>query len=512
MDCLEPFSALLGTVCPAVIALYGIIQNVKRNKRRCESLWKRVKLIDGILQGSNIDSNQEVFKKFDALTKEIMKYIEKFEGHSPLQSMFKTTNAMERFRKFDEEFDFVMCALTLQAVVSPKKSEDDEWIEEQSLKKGQKDFIADAIDGIIEVVPLDKEDDKNKEKLTSHLCEIFWKIDAFGKDNHPINKLKKIHLSCIERKEEVGERDPRKMYQIFKGTFCAFPVLIKRFIGQEFNSNLEQNEKLAMKEAKHLRQFDHPNIIRLYGIIMEKQETGSFCGIVMEYCSKGSLSSLLQSNEELSWKLRVHMAQEGASALFRLHGWSSPFVHKHVRSESFLVNENNSLKLTDFEFARTFTSIQRKPVENKQACLIYLAPENIDINKKCTVHSDIYSFGVVMWELATRKIPFAGKNDEEILEWIRKGLKGEITKDCPEDLKKIINNTKDHKKLQNCEADETSKIIESFKEGEMETMPDDCPKEFQDLVNRAQKKDPFDRPTAKDLVEQLMDLHGNFDD
>uniref|UniRef100_A0A8C4Q107 Protein kinase domain-containing protein n=2 Tax=Eptatretus burgeri TaxID=7764 RepID=A0A8C4Q107_EPTBU len=518
MEYLVPVTEVVGKLCPAVIALYKLFKCVRHNKKQCQSLWESVKRIDGLLQKQKDYSNKQsdVVVEFNELAFKIEKYINKLENSPALKSLFHSINAKDRFEQFYRELETIVQALTLQAVISPKKSEEEEeeeCIEKRCMKKRQEDFTADVIDSIMEVISSDIKGDM-QEKLKTHLHKIFWKMDAFGRENHPINELKKIDLSFIERRKEERMANPQKNFKIYKGTFCAFPVLIKRFTAPEFNSNLEHNEKLAMKEARHLRQFDHPNIIRLYGIIMEKQEKDSFCGIVMEYCSKGSLSSLLQSSEVLSWNLRIQMAQEGASALFRLHSWSSPFVHKCVRSQSFLVNENNSLKLTDFEFARTFTSIQRKAVEDKHStCLIYTAPENMDINEKCTVHSDIYSFGVVMWELATRKIPLAGKNDKEINQWISEGLKGDIPEDCPDELQNIINDAKDQQKLHRYEADEMyKKIIESFKEREMADMPVDCPKGFQDLIKQAQENKALDRPSAKDLVGELMDLLGSFDD
>uniref|UniRef100_A0A8C4Q0W5 Protein kinase domain-containing protein n=1 Tax=Eptatretus burgeri TaxID=7764 RepID=A0A8C4Q0W5_EPTBU len=468
MEYLVPVTEVVGKLCPAVIALYKLFKCVRHNKKQCQSLWESVKRIDGLLQKQKDYSNKQsdVVVEFNELAFKIEKYINKLENSPALKSLFHSINAKDRFEQFYRELETIVQALTLQAVISPKKSEEEEeeeCIEKRCMKKRQEDFTADVIDSIMEVISSDIKGDM-QEKLKTHLHKIFWKMDAFGRENHPINELKKIDLSFIERRKEERMANPQKNFKIYKGTFCAFPVLIKRFTAPEFNSNLEHNEKLAMKEARHLRQFDHPNIIRLYGIIMEKQGEGNFFGIVMEYCSKGPLSSLLQSEEDLSWKLRVHMAQEGASALYRLHSWSSPFVHKHVTSQSFLVNENNSLKLTDFEFARSYTYIQRKTADDDEySSLVYLAPENIDINAKCTTRSDVYSFGVVMWEIATRKKPRADEMD--------------------------------------------NKAIDSFKEKEMEDMPADCPGDFQGLVKGARKKDPFERPSAKNLVESLMDLH-----
>lgn len=252
--------------------------------------------------------------------------------------------------------------------------------------------------------------------------------------------------------------------EVYKGEYRRFPVAIKRYI-DPLNTKPGEVKRIFTKEAETMRRFESPNILRMFGICVQDEDgpNQQFL-LIMEYCDKGSLRQVLDSDCSLSWPTKARMCRDAARGIYLLHQTEEKSkVHGCINSNKFLVTEGNTVKLGGFELSKTETSL-RKPEKDKAArSLCYSSPEMLNVNHIYTKECEIYSLGIVLWEIATRRRPFEGLSNQEVYQTVRE------------------------KKFQ-------------------ELLPDDCPEQLGYLINACRDYDSFQRPTAGVLVDKLQSV------
>jgi serine/threonine protein kinase/ankyrin repeat protein len=181
-------------------------------------------------------------------------------------------------------------------------------------------------------------------------------------------------------------------------------------------------------EVNLLAKSQHPHVVRLYGVTL------SPLGLVMECVSQGSLRSVLEetkSGKRLSftWGQRVTMGEDVAKGLAFLHSPTIGLCHRDLKSDNVLLDEQLRAKLTDFGLAEVKSLAGPKGAAGSVA---WLAPETLSQDPVQTMASDIYSYGVTLWELATQQIPYEGLP----LDAIRQKIGHQKTLLLPENLPK----------------------------------------------------------------------------
>lgn len=170
----------------------------------------------------------------------------------------------------------------------------------------------------------------------------------------------------------------------------------------------------------------HPNICRIFGAQLIPNQV---VRIIMEFVEGGDLYGLLQSNAYLPWSSIFMFACQATRAVRYLH--SRSILHRDIKSENFLVKtikQNHKdvqvLVLADFGLATKDSTKQSRSTIN------YSAPEVLQ-GQPWTTKADIYSLGMVFYELIARDIPFKGVPDGSIKEQVKKGQRPDIPLKCP---------------------------------------------------------------------------------
>jgi hypothetical protein len=203
------------------------------------------------------------------------------------------------------------------------------------------------------------------------------------------------------------------------------PVAVKRLVKQ---TNATEEVLFDMfEEASNLTRLQHNNVVVFVGVCTEAP---NLC-IVTEYMARGSLRSVLDDKSaKLPWKTRVRMLRDAARGLAFLHAQEpAPVIHRDVKSSNLLVDENETVKLADLGFARA-----RNEGTTMTRCgtPAWTAPE-ILIGHKYTEKADVYSFGIVMWEVLTRAYPYQGHNFMQVSIEVANGTRPTVPSDCPAD-------------------------------------------------------------------------------
>jgi len=155
----------------------------------------------------------------------------------------------------------------------------------------------------------------------------------------------------------------------------------------------EREMILIKREVDTLKDIRHPNIVQFYGIC--KQDDSLL--LVQEFIACGELYKLLKDTKiDIDWRWKVSMAKDSASGMSYLH--SKNIIHRDLKSENLLVDEQKRIKICDFGLA---TVPRNRQMTVKIGSPFFMAPE-ILLGKQYNEKADVFSYGVVLVEIVTR--------------------------------------------------------------------------------------------------------------
>ncbi|XP_037819966.1 mitogen-activated protein kinase kinase kinase 13 isoform X2 [Lucilia sericata] len=207
--------------------------------------------------------------------------------------------------------------------------------------------------------------------------------------------------------------------------------------GAVFSGKLK-NEIVAVKKVKdvketdikHLRKLDHENIIKFKGVCTQSPV---FC-IIMEFCPYGPLQNILKEEEVMLPSRLVSWSKQIALGMQYLH--SHKIIHRDLKSPNILISTNEIVKISDFGTSREWNEISTKM--SFAGTVAWMAPEVIR-NEPCSEKVDIWSYGVVLWEMLTCEIPYKDVDSSAIIWGVgNNSLKLPIPSSCPDGFKLLV--------------------------------------------------------------------------
>ncbi|XP_020584721.1 serine/threonine-protein kinase EDR1-like isoform X2 [Phalaenopsis equestris] len=219
--------------------------------------------------------------------------------------------------------------------------------------------------------------------------------------------------------------------EVFRGMWNGTDVAIKVFLEQDLTA---ENMEDFCNEISILSRLRHPNVILFMGACMKPP----YLSMVTEYMEMGSLYYLIHMSgqkKKLSWRRRLKMIRDICRGLLCIHRMK--IVHRDLKSANCLVNKHWTVKICDFGLSRLMKDVPMKD-ETSAGTPEWMAPELIR-NEPITEKCDIFSLGVIMWELFTLSRPWEGvpavqvvyavANEGSRLE-IPEGPLGKLIADC----------------------------------------------------------------------------------
>ncbi|XP_067282522.1 protein tyrosine kinase 2aa isoform X9 [Pseudorasbora parva] len=187
-----------------------------------------------------------------------------------------------------------------------------------------------------------------------------------------------------------------------------------------------------LQEALTMRQFDHPHIVKLIGIITENP-----VWIIMELCTLGELRSFLQVRKyNLDLSALILFAFQLSTALAYLE--SKRFVHRDIAARNVLVSSTDCVKLGDFGLSRYMEDSSYYKASKGKLPIKWMAPESINF-RRFTSASDVWMFGVCMWEILMFGIkPFQGVKNNDVIGRIENGERLAMPQNCPPTLYSLM--------------------------------------------------------------------------
>lgn len=193
--------------------------------------------------------------------------------------------------------------------------------------------------------------------------------------------------------------------------YKAHDTILDRMVAVKIlHAQLANDEEFLEKfrlEAKGAARLSHPNIVGIYDV---GHDAGKYF-IVMEYIAGETLKKRVQREGRLSVEESLRIAKEIARALREAH--ANNLVHCDIKPHNILVTADGRVKVADFGIARAVTSSTMTYNGNIVGSVHYFSPEQAK-GTKITPKSDIYSLGVVLYEMLTGELPFTGETTVSI--------------------------------------------------------------------------------------------------
>jgi len=210
-----------------------------------------------------------------------------------------------------------------------------------------------------------------------------------------------------------------------------------------------------------------PHIVHFYGACLTPQ----IC-IVLEHCSRGSLFAVLNEPNPktvINWTVALKYAIDMTKGMQCLHTWKpDPILHRDVKTVNLLVNKDGDLKVGDLGLAR-FNNARSQDTMNRLCGTYSYLPPEIFFGQRFTEKADIFSMGVILWEIVYRVI--FGKYMLPYAEF-----------DIKVDYLIAIQVAEKHVRP---------------------TIPPSCPSSLSQLIKQTMDVNPLNRPTSTQLLEQL---------
>ena len=231
--------------------------------------------------------------------------------------------------------------------------------------------------------------------------------------------------------KSIGEGGMANVYLAYD-TILDRNVVIKVLSG--YVENDEKFVRRFQREALSASSLSHPNIVAMYDV----GEDDGLYYIVMEYVEGKTLKQLLKKRGSLTLSEAIDIMLQLTDGMAHAH--DSYIVHRDLKPQNIMIQDDGQIKITDFGIAMALNSTQLTQTNSVMGSVHYLPPEQA-AGKGATIKSDIYSMGIIFYELLTGELPFKGDSAVEIaLKQMKEPLPDvhKLNNDIPQSIENII--------------------------------------------------------------------------
>ena len=171
----------------------------------------------------------------------------------------------------------------------------------------------------------------------------------------------------------------------------------------------DSGRKLFVNEMQILAHLEHPNIVRSLASI----EANGQLAMVLEFLEGRTLRNVLLEDGRQSWAEAVRIVSAVAAALSAAHGQEPPIIHRDLKPENIMILKDGNVKVMDFGIAKMLQAMNQTNTQSV-GTLQYMSPEQIDA-RTIDHRADLYSLGLVFYELLSGKPPFYSASPRQLL-------------------------------------------------------------------------------------------------
>ncbi|XP_075704449.1 tyrosine-protein kinase ABL1 isoform X2 [Rhinoderma darwinii] len=218
--------------------------------------------------------------------------------------------------------------------------------------------------------------------------------------------------------------------EVYEGVWKKYSLTVAVKTLKEDTMEVEE----FLKEASVMKEVKHPNLVQLLGVCTREPPFY----IITEFMTYGNLLDYLRecNREEATAVVLLHMATQISSAMEYLE--KKNFIHRDLAARNCLVGENHLVKVADFGLSRLMTGDTYTAHAGAKFPIKWTAPESLAYNK-FSIKSDVWAFGVLLWEIATYGMsPYPGIDLSQVYELLEKDYRMERPEGCPEKVYELM--------------------------------------------------------------------------
>ncbi|XP_005990692.1 tyrosine-protein kinase ABL1 isoform X2 [Latimeria chalumnae] len=218
--------------------------------------------------------------------------------------------------------------------------------------------------------------------------------------------------------------------EVYEGVWKKYNLTVAVKTLKEDTMEVEE----FLKEAAVMKEIKHPNLVQLLGVCTREPPFY----IITEFMTHGNLLDYLRdcNREEVNAVVLLYMATQISSAMEYLE--KKNFIHRDLAARNCLVGENHLVKVADFGLSRLMTGDTYTAHAGAKFPIKWTAPESLAYNK-FSIKSDVWAFGVLLWEIATYGMsPYPGIDLSQVYELLEKDYRMERPEGCPEKVYELM--------------------------------------------------------------------------
>uniref|UniRef100_A0A8C7GD07 Tyrosine-protein kinase n=1 Tax=Oncorhynchus kisutch TaxID=8019 RepID=A0A8C7GD07_ONCKI len=218
--------------------------------------------------------------------------------------------------------------------------------------------------------------------------------------------------------------------EVYEGIWKKYSLTVAVKTLKEDTMEVEE----FLKEAAVMKEIKHPNLVQLLGVCTREPPFY----IITEFMTHGNLLDYLRecNREEVNAVVLLYMATQISSAMEYLE--RKNFIHRDLAARNCLVGENHLVKVADFGLSRLMTGDTYTAHAGAKFPIKWTAPESLAYNK-FSIKSDVWAFGVLLWEIATYGMsPYPGIDLSQVYELLEKDYRMDRPEGCPEKVYQLM--------------------------------------------------------------------------
>ncbi|KAM9306496.1 tyrosine-protein kinase ABL1 isoform 2-T2 [Pholidichthys leucotaenia] len=218
--------------------------------------------------------------------------------------------------------------------------------------------------------------------------------------------------------------------EVYEGVWKKYSLTVAVKTLKEDTMEVEE----FLKEAAVMKEIKHPNLVQLLGVCTREPPFY----IITEFMTHGNLLDYLRecNREEVNAVVLLYMATQISSAMEYLE--KKNFIHRDLAARNCLVGENHLVKVADFGLSRLMTGDTYTAHAGAKFPIKWTAPESLAYNK-FSIKSDVWAFGVLLWEIATYGMsPYPGIDLSQVYELLEKDYRMDRPEGCPEKVYELM--------------------------------------------------------------------------
>ena len=275
----------------------------------------------------------------------------------------------------------------------------------------------------------------------------------------------------------------------------------------------ESVNRQMRRESVILCSLNHPNIVKIFGVVPERG------WIIMEYCTQGSLKSLLDDEEkDFTLSELTKFALATASGLAYLHSGDVSIVHGDLKADNVLVRENNSICLCDFGLseAKNRSKTITGGLSPRGFTVQWTAPEILK-NQPKTKATDVYSLAMTIWEIFERKNPYGDMLDMIVINQILSNVRPEIGERVPLEFRRLVQKSWDKHAKARPSAEQVAFTLLKYTldvcaDSSQQNEPVGLKKQLSKMFNGSKNTSETSNPIRESINDSVLTQHQEVDE